>query len=279
MEHNIPQSVFDNGRGRKLDVAEGLARYAKKGETHFHEVCHNPLTSLFITTGDVEEGETERREIHLKYVYQPQGYPLRINSYEDVMEKGYQLYLSKNDQETASFSGKYRTGYSCCEYKRKFREVSHVIERSIYTNHGIECYSDGNVDNRKYDNMFYMHVCDIFNIMVHECMERECHLRITTPSLSVIPEQMTHILQEKLLTQSQGFFLLKNIDIYYMAYGYHFNNSFIPMRTKMMTPSHLFSMSCFFMNDDFFLEHQKGKLMEINQNEKSNKTRMMYRTI
>jgi hypothetical protein len=125
-----------------------------------------------------------------------------------------------------------------------------------------------------------MHVCDIFNIMVHEAMRRKCELCITTESLPSISKEMTHILQERLLTQSQGFFLLKNIDIYYMAYGYYFNNLFIPMCTKTMTPSVLFKMSCFFMNNNNFLgEHQKGKLMEINQTESRHETRMMYRSI
>jgi hypothetical protein len=47
----------------------------------------------------------------------------------------------------------------------------------------------------------------------------------------------------------------------------------------MVERTEIFPMSSFLMNDDHFLAHQRGKIMQINQSESNYVTRMLYRTI
>jgi hypothetical protein len=110
-----------------------------------------------------------------------------------------------------------------------------------------------------------MHICDIFNIMMHEAANRRICLLIETSLLPYITPQMKHMLQERLLNCMQHFFLLKNLDIFYMAYGYYFNTLFVPIHTRMPQRSGIFQMSCFLMKDEHFVQHQRSKLKEIDQ--------------
>jgi hypothetical protein len=279
MANQIPASALERDRLRKQTIAFECAIHGEPGDVYFHESSSRPLVSMFITTGELKDGSSTDHETHVHMVGQHNDYPVRIQNYEQIMEKGYEIFCEKNDQSTATLSGMARTAYTLKQYKARFRDVSRVIEDAIYTNHGVECFEDGDIYNRSDHNMYYLHICDIFNIMVHEASHRQIELLITTDSLPRISDGMKHVFQEELLNRNQCFFLLKNMDIFYMLYGYYGNNSFIPIRTRMVRRSFLFTMSCFLMNDDHFVEHQRGKLKEINQTEPMEITRLMYRTI
>ena len=54
--------------------------------------------------------------------------------------------------------------------------------------------------------------------------------------------------------------------------------SFIPIRTLVDDTDNNFKTSSFFTNDSHFVKHQKGKLQEINQNEKRYQTSFAYRS-
>jgi hypothetical protein len=41
------------------------------------------------------------------------------------------------------------------------------VDNAIYENHGFKCFADGNVENDSPGNTYYLHVCDIFNMMHH----------------------------------------------------------------------------------------------------------------
>jgi hypothetical protein len=114
---------------------------------------YKPLTSMFITTGELIEGDNREQKIHTHLIEQHSGYPPHMDSYEEVMEKGYQLFCQKNDQNTAESTGVARTSYTIVKYKEMFCDVKGVIDRAIHANNGIKCFADGNLNNKEPDNM------------------------------------------------------------------------------------------------------------------------------
>jgi hypothetical protein len=276
---DIPfRPTYETEQERKLDVALSIARLASKGTVSFHEYSYKPLTSMFITTGELIVGNDRIHEIETDLVEQHSEYPPRMDSYEDVIKKGYQLFCEANDQTNAEPTGIFRTSYTLTEYKEMFLDVKGVIDRANYANQGIKCYSDGDLNNKCHYNMYYMHVCDIFNIMMHEAENKTVSLLIETSLLPCITRGMKHMLEERLLNCIQRFFLLKNVDIFYIAYGYYFNISFVPIRTLIPKSSVHFKMSSFFMNDEHFVHHQRGKLKEFDDTELNYLTRIIFKT-
>jgi hypothetical protein len=278
MEDNIYEEKYVKEQQHKLDNILRHAMFASNGDEFFHEYSYKPLTSMFITTGELIEGDGREHELHTHLIEQHSGYPPHIDSYEDIIKKGYQLFCENNDLNTKKLTEFGCTSLNIVEYKEMFCVVKGIIDRAIDTNHGIKCFADGDLNNMEPDNMYYMHICDIFNIMIHEYASRRIRLLIETSLLPYITPQMKHMLEERLLNCRQYYFLLNNVDIFYMSYGYYFNTSFVPIRTRIPTQSGIFKMSCFFMNDEHFVQHQRGKLKEIDQIEDDYINRILYRT-
>lgn len=57
------------------------------------------------------------------------------------------------------------------------------------------------------------------------------------------------------------------------------NYSFIPIRTTVTKTDMYLKRSMFFMNNDHFTSHQKGKLMAFNASENKPFSKMIYRSI
>jgi hypothetical protein len=279
MNNTLSTTAFEQDIGRRLDIAKRCAEKGNPGEVFFHEASSNPLISMFITTGELIDGSDDTHETYIMMECQHAGYPLRINDFTEIIRKGYDMFCVKYPQETGTATGVGRTLYSYEEYAKMFRKMCRIIDAAIYSTHGIECFADGDVTNRDHENMYYLHICDIMNVMVHEAANKQINLLITSLSLPYITQEMKHIFQERLINSRQCFFLMSNVDIFYMLYGYYKNNSFMAIRTKMVRRTTVFKESSVLMNDDHFVNHQRGKLKEIEQSELDVITRMLYRTI
>jgi hypothetical protein len=48
----------------------------------------------------------------------------------------------------------------------QLHEICMIIEDAIHENHRILCFSDGDMTNHDNRNTFYLHICDILNVMV-----------------------------------------------------------------------------------------------------------------
>ncbi len=270
--------TYASEQQRKLGVAMHYAESASNGDEFFHEYSYKPLTSMFLTTGELIEGEEQKHEVHIHLIEQHSGYPPQKDSLEDVMEYGYHIFCEKNDQNTAESTGVSRTLYTLIEYKEMFQDIKGVIDRATYGHHGIKCFADGDLNHTNAGNMYHMHTCDIFNMMMHEATNTRIRLLIETSLLPFITPQTKHMLEERLLNCTQRFFLLKNIDIFYITYGYYFNRSFVPIRTRVPQNSNHFRISRFFMNDEHFVQHQRGKMKAIDDFELNYLTRLYYTT-
>ena len=70
-----------------------------------------------------------------------------------------------------------------------------------------------------------------------------------------------------------------HIDFFYLCYSYYGNNSFVPIRTRVLEDNLILKEGYFFTNNNHFVLHQIGKLKEFNQNDKNIEAKVKYRTV
>ena len=165
-------------------------------------------------------------------------------------------------------------------YKDVFEQTCQIIDNSIVENHGVRCFTDGNPSNTTNKNCYFLHVCDIMNIMLSKHKNTVPGVLVQSNLLQNLPSHdVVNDLEYNLLSQKLLMFLVIHTDYFYTCYGYYGNHSFIPIRLNVDRNNEVLTTSSFFMNDKHFVTHQFGKLKELNQNETNVISRVMYRSI
>ena len=277
MSNTIPIDILRSTEWqRRLDNAKKCAENGAEGDVFFLQVSKNPLVSLFITTGALIEGSTNIRSVDLRFVGQHSLYPKCINSNTEIEVIGYQYFKRSCEKNNMGLFN----SYDLEDYKKRFELTCLNIDKSIVDYHGVRCYMDKDQNKNARNNYFVMHICDIMNIMIHDKLGTQPELKLISQLLKKLPEDgIINELESRYLTEENKSFLIHHIDFFYLCYGYYGNHSFVPIRTCMEKNHIIFQTSSFFMNDNHFLEHQKGKLMEFNQNESRTLSRLIYRSI
>ena len=272
MEYTIPHSISNSIQwNRRLNDVRRQAINADKDSCFFLEVSSSPLVSLFIVTGDFKDKSHKERDVHLHFAEQTDEYPKMVGSQKDVETMGYQMYIKNKGMDEAILNIE--------QYKAKLYDVFGDIDNAIRTNHGIRCYADGDRTNVDKTNVFYLHICDILNIMVKKKHESNTEVVVISNMLKEIPARMTNDFEKHFLKKYNEAFLISEVDFVYYCYAYLGNTSFMPIRTKIEVDDNMFMKSLFFMNNDHFVKHQYGKLQEINQNGCGFNSQLAYRSI
>ena len=270
-------SIFDSYRlsnewQRRFDIIKDRAEHADKGDTFFMQVSSHPIVSLFLVTGDIIDPNSRKKNIHLHLSHQDETYPKVLTSQKQMDTMGWNKYnalcgIEESNQHERKI------------YDIKMKIVCSGIDESIKCNHGVKCFEDGNVDNLEATNIFYLHICDILNLMVNKQDDTSNEIVVETKLLKSIPDGLVNDFEVRFLNRNYRDFLLKHIDFIYYCYAYVGNHSFIPIRLKVNKDSTIFKDSSFFMNNEHFLKHQFGKLQEINQNGCGIVSQIAYRSI
>ena len=165
------------------------------------------------------------------------------------------------------------------QYKRSLYSLFEDIDKSIAKYHGVRCFEDGCISNRTYPNVFYLHICDVLNIIQNRMKNRSTEMEVKSDMLVAVSSIMKNDFESTYLRSENNDFLLCHIDFVYYCYAYVGNKSFIPIRTKTYNNCDVFESSKFFMNNEHFVMHQYGKMQEINQNGCGNISKIAYRSI
>jgi hypothetical protein len=273
--------IFDLTPEKQKQIAllKEEALRAEKGITHFYELDSCPVLSLFFITGDMKTDGSNEKEIHMKLVNQPDNYPKVLNCQDDVIWNAYGDYIFKKlsaygkDQSKGCFIKRY------FDYWVDFKAVIEVCDNSIREYHGIQCFEDGNTSNEDFRNVLFLHICDLFNIYVNKSEGKPTKLLFKSELLKEINPKMADFLFGKHLNGRNMQTFKYQIDIFYMYYCYYCNKSFLPIRTYIDKASNVFLKSKFFINDNHFARHQKGKLMTINFVHPGTMARIAYRSV
>ena len=255
---------------RRLDNVKSLAESAEEGSYFFVEVSFRPLVSVIVVTGSKKEENRDKRNAHLHYVYETIQYSEYVHNSDDSDAIGFKTYRRLVGPTTP------RITYD--KYQKSFYSICSNINDAIRDNHGIKCYEDGDTENRMSTNVFFLHVCNIMNLIVSK---RECkvpQLYIKTNTLNKISTDMCFDDETVFITASNRPMFLEHIDYCYLCYAYICNNSFIPIRSLVDMNSKTFNKSLFFTNNRHYVNHQHGKLQEFNCNNDNLVSKMLYRS-
>jgi hypothetical protein len=142
------------------------------------------------------------------------------------------------------------------------------------------CFEDGNHNNLDYRNVFLMHVCDIINIFITDMLHMDdATFMIPTNLLYELLKKFKNKLTNRRLLEAQRRFLLHHCESFYTIYAYYGNYSFMGIRTFINEYNDKLAHSAFFMNDDFFIKHQQGKITEHNCYKPTNEHFITYRSV
>ena len=257
---------------RRLVNTKKIAETSNEGTISFMELSYYPLVSLYITTGERKVETNNLKHLHLRYMGEPSNYPnfdLENKSPHKLGYENYSTLITPKDHHILSFN----------RYKTLFDSVVDEINGSISKYHGYKCYEDGNSNNGGTRNIIILHICDVINII--SCQDDKCipDLFIKTRLMSELDVRMCEELDIHFSTVEIKEFFRFQMDFFYLCYAYFGNTSFVPIRTSVDIESDILNKSSFFTNDEHFINHQHGKLKELNQTEHNSITRIVYRSI
>jgi hypothetical protein len=243
----------------KLTTACRLSENGTEGDVHFVQVTNCPVTLLFLITGRVRDDSTTLHEVHMRLVGQTSDYPdVPANMYS-TQKKGYKHHLEKARN---LYQADNSVGFNTLDfqtYREMFMNICQHIDNARRVHHGIKCYNDGNLENNVFSNVFYIHVCDVLNILKCERNNQPMPaVFIQTTMFEEVLREWRNALVYSMLTVYELEFLVQEIDFFYTCFAYYGNYSMLPVRTRVDEGCNVLSHSSFFTNNEHFVEHQKG---------------------
>jgi hypothetical protein len=264
----------------KLTRTTELAEQASEGSVFFLEMSRaDPICSMYIKTGSTSSEDAGKKEVHLVVEQEPRTYPYFPATKELVKSKAYEEYLRRAASKNGGSVGTVPNMMTRSTYYSKFLEVTKIVDDSIQDTHGIMCHHDGDLQNFSFRNVYVLHVCDVMNIHMRKKKGLRTNLLISTQLLNEIADTTSNALTQLKMNDAQLSFFEDNIDYYYRLYCYYANFSYVPIRTEVDRHCTIFKLSRFFMNDSFYVKHQRGKLQEFNQMNTTTQSRVAYRSI
>jgi hypothetical protein len=165
-------------------------------------------------------------------------------------------------------------------YKKYHKGLLMIIDHTIQDTHGVECYLDGNMQNHKPSNVVILHICDVLNIA--KCQQLNVpfpDVVVGTSKFNTIPTTIKNCLTDFLIEYSLVTFILNKSDHFYSIYAYYRNYSYIPICLGMTSLEHDMPNAAFFMSNNYFVAHQRGKLQEMNLFNTSAMIKETYKSI
>jgi hypothetical protein len=266
----------------KVQLLTAVARNANEGDSFFMQLSPCPVTSIRITTGDVDPDDNEHRTTHLHFKGEADGYPSWPPDMATSQRWGYEKYLRRVHMNYIEDPSSGFSAISMPEYREKFMRICRKFDAAVYTDHGVKCFINGNFEDDYYFNVIIFHLCDIMTIFIHERQGLPIpDVVLRTEMLTTIPSQeMVSDLMDVQMTVEDKNFLQEHIDWFYLCYAYWGNYSFVPIRSRMSNNVNDIEESSFLMTTNtHFIEHQRGKLEELNRNNPDTESRMLYRSI
>jgi hypothetical protein len=265
----------------KLELIKRLTREGNEGDRYFLQVTRVPLTSLYLEAGRVNpNGNGTDREINMRLVGQPEHFPTVPDGQIAMMNEGYRRHVARAVRTVQSNGPNATRIMPFPMWKVAFQSITDVIDNLIAPHHGVCCHTDGDVSNEGYDNIHYLHVCDVINIV--GCRHNNLALPevvVQTAMFTNVTSTMVDVLTAHCLNETQLEFFYNELDFFYTLYAYYVNGSFLPIRTLVPIESTIFRESSFFMNDDHFRNHQVGKLEELNRTESTVIDNLIFKSI
>jgi hypothetical protein len=171
-----------------LHNAKNAAETAEEGDMFFLQVKSPPLVAVWIETGKKLNDKSEKRNTSLTFVKQHNAYPPIVPNREDIFTHGYEKFKSCVKRMHYTRIAKKRfEAYTLDDYKCHFQSLTDDIDNSIREFHGVVCYKDNNITNKAKTNIYFLHICDIFNVLVALMREKVPTVQLKSSLLQELP--------------------------------------------------------------------------------------------
>jgi hypothetical protein len=266
----------------KYDKIHKLCEVGKKDDMFFLQVWKLPLTYLYLMTGDIKAGgDGKKREVHMHMVGEPEGFPKAPHGVTALIDDGYRKHVARVVRACKEGASTDETVLPLAKWKRLFHVVTERVDSLIYAHHGIQCHLDGDLNNTRTDNVMYLHVSDVINIIACRLDNIDLpEVTVRTSLFSTVDSRIRDVLTRSGIGLSgEGLdFFHRELDYFYTLYGYYGNGSFLSIRTKVDENSTRLAFSSFFTNNEHFLTHQHVKLNELNRTETTLYDNLIFRS-
>jgi hypothetical protein len=233
----------------KLNTACTLCENGAAGDLHFLQLSHCPVTSLYLVTGPLREDSNTLHQTNMRVVAQPDNFPEFPRTMYSSQQKGYKYHLEKCRD---AYKQDNSVGFNPLDFQTYretlFMNICRHIDAALCQHHGIKCYNDGNLSNNTFSNVFFMHVCNILNML--KCEKKGQAMPIifvVTPTFEVALSKWKNVLVHSMLTVYELQFIMKEIDYFYTCYAYFGNFIMLPIRTQVIENCDVFVRSSFFI--------------------------------
>jgi hypothetical protein len=207
--------------------------YGEECDVHFLQISTVPLSSMVLTTGSpILNGDGRKKQVHMRMLGPPPDLPKVPNGVKAIVQDGYKKHIAHTVSSYNAPGGCASRVIPFPNWGSLFHSVTSVIDKMIYAHHGIKCHVDRNINNEMLINIFYLHVCDVLNIIA--CRHNNTPLpqvAIRTSMLQSLPDSILETLTTALseLTKESFGILLSKINFFYIVYVYYGNGSFLSL--------------------------------------------------
>jgi hypothetical protein len=248
---------------------------ANVGDIYFMEISSYPLASVLIKVVSIDHN-TRERNTEMIFVSQMTRFPKKPGNVDDIMRAGYKLHKRRMTKR-GKIDSETNLMMTWKKYKYYHSAVLDLIDGCICKNHSVQCQQNGQINECTIGNTIFLHVCDVINLFVTQELNLEMpELVLATNWLKHIPENISNVLTGRVMNQKQRDFLLQEADHIYCCYAYYGNFSFIPIRLRVHNTNLVLRHSAVFMNAEEFINHQKGKMQELNRYNVEDVTKVYY---
>jgi hypothetical protein len=263
---------------KKYSALEEYMKTAEEGDVQFLEVQSYPLVSMTFTSGQFK-ASTNERECHLNLVMEEEGFPRSPGGKCETETSGYKMHCDRIKKKSEADSNFKVKPMKFKAYKKYHEGLLMIIDHTIQNEHGVECYLDGNISNTNPSNVVILHICDVLNIAKCKRLGLSMpEVMVTSSKLEVIPATIKNRLTDHLIENTLLTYILNESDHLYTCYAYFGNHSFVPIRLKIDNLKNDMPSASFFMTNNCFVNHQKGKLQEFNRNNTNKVAREVYKS-
>jgi hypothetical protein len=218
---------------KKLGEVQDRAEKAEEHTCNFLEINSNPVTSLYLITGQKKNDGSVEKDIHMSFEQQTNDFPVMPVTEALCDKQGYSWYTTKVKRDyDLGITSKYEP-MKFDYWKEVLYNMRHIIDASIKTYHGIKCYEDGDMTNDNIKNVYFLHVCDVMNLYINKKDKKQTTLLLKSKLLEELKHTTIDQLTTCILNEEYTTFFVDNIDFLYTTYCYYGNASMLPIRTHI----------------------------------------------
>jgi hypothetical protein len=110
---------------------------------------------MYIKAGKYKTDKPNKQSYHIHFEGEPVPFPTVPVLGRETERLGYRFQLEKASDCLDEDTSVPFAPLDFDMYKNVFHNVCHHIDRTLYNNHGVKVYKDGNIGNTRFTNLYH----------------------------------------------------------------------------------------------------------------------------